>query len=119
MEKEQKQAITELADLLHQLNLNELEYEANGIRIRVAGEKANKVQEVKVPVQQEVVKEKKSLPFIYITCGLSDPLYEANADLRKQMDFLHIPYVYEEWAGGHEWPFWDKSIQMFIKFITE
>lgn len=67
----------------------------------------------------KVVKEKKSLPFIYITCGLSDPLYDANADLRKQMDFLHIPYVYEEWAGGHEWPFWDKSIQMFIKFITE
>lgn len=67
----------------------------------------------------KAVKEHVQLPFIYLTCGLSDPLYENNESLRKQMDFLHIPYVYEEWAGGHEWPFWDKSIAQFIKFITK
>lgn len=67
----------------------------------------------------KAAKENIQLPFIYLTCGLNDSLYEMNQDLRKQMDFLHIPYIYEEWAGGHEWPFWDKSIQMFIKYITE
>lgn len=36
MEKEQKMAITELADLLHANNLSELEYESNGVYIRVA-----------------------------------------------------------------------------------
>lgn len=58
MEKEQKQAITELADLLHQLNLNELEYEANGIRIRVAGDKIKKTEEVIVPPKKDPIQEK-------------------------------------------------------------
>ncbi|MDR2902772.1 MAG: acetyl-CoA carboxylase biotin carboxyl carrier protein [Lactobacillales bacterium] len=37
MEKEQKQAITELAKILHDSNLSEIEYEANGIYVRVVG----------------------------------------------------------------------------------
>lgn len=37
MEKEQKQAIKELADLLHENNLSEIDYESNGIHIRIVG----------------------------------------------------------------------------------
>jgi acetyl-CoA carboxylase biotin carboxyl carrier protein len=37
MEQEQKQAITELAELLHKLGLSEIEYESNGVRLRIAG----------------------------------------------------------------------------------
>lgn len=57
------------------------------------------------------------LPPLYLTCGLSDPLYDANKRLRTQMDFLKIPYAYEEWAGAHNWDFWDKSIERFLRFI--
>ena len=64
-------------------------------------------------------KESTQLPFLYLTCGLSDPLRDSNLELKKQMEFLHIPHVYEEWAGGHDWFFWDKSIQQFIKMITK
>ncbi len=39
MEKEQKQAIKELAELLHENNLSEIDYEANGVHIRVVGPK--------------------------------------------------------------------------------
>lgn len=62
-------------------------------------------------------KEHAPVPPLYITCGLSDPLYDANKRLRTQMDFLKIPYAYEEWAGAHNWDFWDVSIQNFLKFI--
>lgn len=61
----------------------------------------------------------KKLPALYITCGLSDFLYEDNQRLRQQLDFLHIPYVYEEWAGAHEWDFWDRSVRQFLQFIRE
>lgn len=37
MQKEQKQTITELAELLKQLNLSEIEYDVGGIHLRVVG----------------------------------------------------------------------------------
>ncbi len=63
-------------------------------------------------------KEHIRLPAMYLTCGLSDFLYEQNTRLRKQLDFLKLPYVYEEWAGTHEWDFWDRSVRQFIQFIS-
>lgn len=63
-------------------------------------------------------KEHTPLPALYLTCGLSDFLYDQNARLRKQLDFLKLPYVYEEWAGNHEWNFWDKSVRQFLQFIA-
>ena len=40
MEKEQKEAIKELANLLHENNLSEIDYEAAGVHIRIVGPKA-------------------------------------------------------------------------------
>jgi len=37
MEEEQKQAITELAELLHKNNLSEIEYDVGGVHLRVVG----------------------------------------------------------------------------------
>ncbi len=62
-------------------------------------------------------KDRANLPHIYLSCGLSDSLYEQNKDLRTQLDFLKIPYLYEEWGGGHTWDFWEESIKRFINFI--
>jgi len=39
MEEEQKRAITELAELLHQNDLSEIEYDVNGVHLRVVGHK--------------------------------------------------------------------------------
>lgn len=39
MEKEQKEAIKELANLLHENNLSEIDYEAGGVHIRIVGPK--------------------------------------------------------------------------------
>ena len=60
-----------------------------------------------------------TLPAMYITCGLSDFLYNGCARFRKQLDFLKIPYVYEEWAGDHNWDFWDRSIKQFLQIILK
>lgn len=56
MEQEQKQAITELAELLHKLGLSEIEYEANGVRLRIAGGRPETLMpQVIVPPQQAPV----------------------------------------------------------------
>lgn len=64
--------------------------------------------------------EKGDYPDIYITCGLSDFLYEDNKRFRAHLDSLSIPYSYEEWEGEHNWFFWDESIRRAIpKFINK
>lgn len=67
----------------------------------------------------KAAKEHIPLPPIYLTCGLSDFLYNGCARFRKQLDFLKIHYVYEEWAGDHNWDFWDRSIKQFLEFILK
>ena len=39
MQAEQRRTITELAELLHTLKLSEIEYEENGVHLRIVGEK--------------------------------------------------------------------------------
>lgn len=46
MEKEQKQAIKELAELLHANNLSEIDYESNGVHIRIVGPREVQTQVV-------------------------------------------------------------------------
>lgn len=50
MEKEQKQAIKELAELLHENNLSEIDYESNGVHIRIVGPKPASVPPTVAPV---------------------------------------------------------------------
>ncbi|MBQ1210409.1 MAG: esterase family protein [Clostridia bacterium] len=66
-----------------------------------------------------MVKDKVALPPLYLTCGLSDYLYPQTARYRRQLDFLHVPYVYDEWPGDHDWAFWDRSIRHFFQFIAK
>ena len=59
MEKEQQDAIKQLAQLLHENNLSEIDYEANGVHIRIVGPKAASteicaVAPAHVPVVQDV-----------------------------------------------------------------
>ncbi len=66
----------------------------------------------------KAAKEHLPTPALYLTCGLSDFLHEDNRRFCRQLDFLKIPYIYEEWAGSHEWGFWDRSVKQFLQFIS-
>ena len=58
MEKEQQDAIKELAQLLHENNLSEIDYEANGVHIRIVGPKAASTEiSCVAPVQVPAVRE--------------------------------------------------------------
>ncbi len=58
MQKEQKQAISDLADLLHQKNLSEIEFEENGVYIRLVGPKSE------APAASQAVAPAPALPVV-------------------------------------------------------
>ena len=73
MQAEQKRTITELAELLHTLKLSEIEYEENGVHLRVVGEKS-----VPGTVIQPAVAVK------------SEPIKQTNSDVQKKDPVKHI-----------------------------
>lgn len=59
-------------------------------------------------------------PKLYMTCGTEDFLYPTNIEVKNMCQELSIDVIYEEWHGGHEWGFWDQSIdKMFRLFLDK
>ena len=56
------------------------------------------------------------LPAIRIDCGSSDFLIEQNREFDAYLNDLGIAHEYEEFAGAHDWSYWDKHIQSAIRF---
>lgn len=52
-------------------------------------------------------------------CGVDDLLIDSNRKLAEQLKEADLNFVYEEFPGGHEWPYWNKHIQKSYKFFAE
>ncbi len=79
MEKEQKQAIKDLAELLHENNLSEIDYEANGIHIRIVGARTHGVsaierQPVVIPAEKTVVTPQEEKTVVKADNNLLSPM---------------------------------------------
>lgn len=70
-------------------------------------------------VWEIVRKHSKRLPRIRFDCGKADELIEANQNLHEQFKTASIPHKYEEFEGGHEWPYWQKQVKKSLLFFTE
>jgi S-formylglutathione hydrolase FrmB len=60
-----------------------------------------------------------TLPRIRFDCGISDPLLRDNRDFHGALTELHVPHEYEEFAGGHDWDYWDLHVRDALRFHTE
>jgi S-formylglutathione hydrolase FrmB len=56
------------------------------------------------------------IPALRIDCGTSDFLIDQNREFHKHLESLHIPHEYQEYAGGHDWAYWDEHVQEAIAF---
>jgi len=56
------------------------------------------------------------LPAIRFDCGTEDPLIEANRELHRTLTQLHVPHVYEEFSGAHDWPYWAQHVRDTLAF---
>lgn len=62
---------------------------------------------------------KVQIPNLYQCCGTADFLYNDNINFRDFLRSKKFNLLYEEVFGqGHNWNFWDKSIERFISIIS-
>jgi putative tributyrin esterase len=62
---------------------------------------------------------KNSLPPLRFDCGRLDPLLECNRQLHRQLQELSIQHQYDEFHGGHTWPYWTEHLQDTLLFFEE
>ena len=75
-------------------------------------------KEVEFPDVIDVIKKNKNfLPALRFDCGVSDSLIEANRLLHHQLLELNVEHTYQEFEGGHEWPYWQNHITKTLFFF--
>lgn len=57
------------------------------------------------------------IPRIYLACGREDFLIAPNRGFHQFLDKNSIPHTYVEDEGSHTWDFWDKYINLAIKWL--
>lgn len=65
----------------------------------------------------QLVKEGKPLPKMYIWCGTEDFLYQDNISARDYFLQLGYDVTYEESPGDHQWKYWDDMIQRVLEWL--
>lgn len=56
----------------------------------------------------------RTLPFIYLSCGTEDFLFESSRQFDGLLRIRNVPHEYREHPGGHEWGFWDDQVREFL-----
>jgi len=64
------------------------------------------------------LRQKGPLPKIRFDCGTEDPLLEANRALHSGLFAAQIPHHYEEFPGGHDWPYWELHLEETLRFFA-
>ena len=57
----------------------------------------------------------KNLPFVYLSCGTEDFLYQNNRNFDDLLLEKKIPHEFLESPGIHDWKFWTAQIQEFLE----
>ena len=66
-----------------------------------------------------ILKFKDTLPPIRFDCGQQDLLINQNRSLHEQLKDHQIAHQYEEFEGGHEWPYWQKNVSKSLHFFAQ
>jgi S-formylglutathione hydrolase FrmB len=54
-------------------------------------------------------------PRIYAACGTGDNLRKENLRFKEQIEKLNLDYTYEEWAGAHDWYFFNDALKKALE----
>ena len=60
-----------------------------------------------------------TLPALRFDCGLDDPYRDANRQLHQALLDLNIEHTYEEFSGGHDWPYWQTHLADSLRFFSQ
>lgn len=59
-----------------------------------------------------------ALPPLRFDCGRADRLIEENRALHRALEARGVAHVYEEFDGGHEWPYWEAHVEDTFRFFA-
>jgi putative tributyrin esterase len=59
------------------------------------------------------------LPALRFDCGTSDHLLAGNRALHAALDARGVRHVYEEFPGGHDWPYWRLHLADTLRFFGD
>jgi S-formylglutathione hydrolase FrmB len=68
-------------------------------------------------VLETMLRNRDRLPPVRFDCGTEDPLLEYNRELSAGLKSVGIDHCYEEFPGGHEWPYWEKHLEDMLRFF--
>ena len=68
-------------------------------------------------VLNTILKYRENLPPFRFDCGNTDLLIGDNRLLHQQLIDNNIHHLYEEFDGGHEWPYWEKHVGRTLQFF--
>ena len=68
-------------------------------------------------VLHTMLANREQLPPFRFDCGSTDLLIADNRLLHQQLAASNIPHVYEEFEGGHEWPYWQRHVRRTLQFF--
>lgn len=65
-----------------------------------------------------LMKQRHQLPHLRFDCGIKDQLLEGNRRLHQALLIADVPHRYEEFAGGHEWPYWTDHVTSTLRHVA-
>lgn len=68
-------------------------------------------------VLESILQHKEILPPFRFDCGSEDILIEPNRQLHEALIQHGIIHQYEEFRGGHEWPYWEEHVAKSLLFF--
>ena len=77
--------------------------------------KSNDIFEIVRSLTPEKTKE---LPFFYLDCGTEDFLIQNNRDFVALLSEKKVPHEYRQLPGAHNWQYWDKQVQEFLRLAN-
>jgi len=69
-------------------------------------------------VFETMLRNRGRLPPLRFDCGQQDLLIKDNQQLARQLTEAKISHEYEEFSGGHEWPYWELHLGDTLRFFA-
>ncbi len=86
-----------------------------GVIFGPADSETRKANDIFRMIREITPEQLKAMPFLYVDCGTEDFLFQNNRDFIDLLIQKKVPHEFRQLPGGHNWPYWDKQVQEFLR----
>ncbi|MGD9562534.1 MAG: alpha/beta hydrolase [Pyrinomonadaceae bacterium] len=80
-----------------------------------AGSEVRKANDPFEIIRHATSEKIKDFPFLYLDCGTKDFLFQNNREFIDLLLEKGVPHEFRQLPGTHDWKYWDKQIQEFLR----